>query len=109
MRASMPSKIPLPKSWIEILSCVLSRKCVRPYVNTLQMRAPLTHDLIRGKGKGVVILLHGLPEVGKTATAEAVAQKWNKPLFPITCGDLGDTAASVEKTLNEIFRFAHLW
>lgn len=74
-----------------------------------EMRTPLTQDLIRGKGKGVIILLHGLPGVGKTATAEAVAHKWNKPLFPITCGDLGDTAASVEKTLHEIFRFAHLW
>lgn len=68
-----------------------------------------TQDLIRGKGKGVVILLHGVPGVGKTATAEAVAQKWGKPLFPITCGDLGFTADSVESSLNEIFRLAHLW
>lgn len=30
-----------------------------------------TQDIIRGKGKGVVILLHGVPGVGKTATAEA--------------------------------------
>lgn len=73
------------------------------------MRTHLTQDLIRGKGKGVVILLHGLPGVGKTATAEAVAHKWNKPLFPITCGDLGFTATTVEKTLNDVFRFAHLW
>lgn len=66
-------------------------------------------DLIRGKGKGLVILLHGVPGVGKTATAEAVAQKWQKPLFPITCGDLGITSEKVEKALNEIFRLAHLW
>lgn len=66
-------------------------------------------DLIRGKGKGLVILLHGVPGVGKTATAEAVAQKWQKPLFPITCGDLGITSETVEKALNEIFRLAHLW
>lgn len=46
-------------------------------------------DLIRGKGKGVVILLHGVPGVGKTATAEAVALKWKRPLFPITCGEPG--------------------
>lgn len=69
----------------------------------------ITQDLIRGKGKGVVILLHGVPGVGKTATAEAVAQRWGKPLFPITCGDLGSTADSVESSLNEIFRLAHLW
>lgn len=68
-----------------------------------------TQDLIRGKGKGVVILLHGVPGVGKTATAEALAQKWKKPLFPITCGDLGYTAESLEKSLKEIFRLAHLW
>lgn len=68
-----------------------------------------SQDLIRGKGKGVVILLHGVPGVGKTATAEAIALKWKKPLFPITCGDLGYTAESLEKSLNEIFRLAHHW
>jgi hypothetical protein len=41
-----------------------------------------TQDIIRGKGKGLVILLHGVRGVGKTATAEAVAQRWGKPLFP---------------------------
>ncbi|KAM0247237.1 hypothetical protein ACHAQJ_009922 [Trichoderma viride] len=68
-----------------------------------------TQDIIRGKGKGIVILLFGVPGVGKTATAEAVAQKFEKPLFPITCGDLGFTPESVERSLSEIFRLAHLW
>lgn len=68
-----------------------------------------TQDIIRGKGKGLVILLHGVPGVGKTATAEAVAQRWGKPLFPITCGDLGLTPESVERSLSRIFRLAHLW
>lgn len=66
-------------------------------------------DVIQGKGKGVVILLHGAPGVGKTATAEAVAQEYKKPLFPITCGDLGTTPEIVENTLKNIFRYAHLW
>ncbi len=30
-------------------------------------------DLVRGKGKGLIILLHGEPGVGKTSTAECVA------------------------------------
>ena len=30
-------------------------------------------DLVRGKGKGLIILLHGAPGVGKTSTAECVA------------------------------------
>ncbi|PWY96443.1 AAA family ATPase [Aspergillus sclerotioniger CBS 115572] len=68
-----------------------------------------TPDMIRGKGRGLVILLHGAPGVGKTATAEAVALEFEKPLFPITCGDLGTTPEAVEKSLKDIFRFAHLW
>lgn len=68
-----------------------------------------SQDIIKGKGNGVVILLHGAPGVGKTATAEAVSQKWNRPLFPITCGDLGPEADDVESNLEHIFRLAHLW
>ncbi|KAK3332796.1 hypothetical protein B0T19DRAFT_439608 [Cercophora scortea] len=69
----------------------------------------LNQDLIQGKGAGLFILLHGAPGVGKTATAEAIAQSNNKPLFPITCGDLGFTPKEVESELKEIFRLAHLW
>ena len=68
-----------------------------------------SQDLIRGKGRGIVILLDGEPGVGKTATAEAVAQKYGKPLFPITCGDLGVTPEGIEKSLKEYFHLAHLW
>ncbi|EOO02738.1 putative aaa family protein [Phaeoacremonium minimum UCRPA7] len=66
-------------------------------------------DFIRGKGKGLVILLHGAPGVGKTATAEALSYVYNKPLFPITCGDLGIEPEDVEENLSEIFRLANLW
>ncbi|KAK7963558.1 hypothetical protein PG988_010532 [Apiospora saccharicola] len=69
----------------------------------------MDQDLIRGKGRGLVILLHGAPGVGKTATAEAVALNFNRPLFVITCGDLGFTPQGVESSLSEIFRHAHLW
>ncbi|KUI57265.1 Putative cell division cycle ATPase [Cytospora mali] len=69
----------------------------------------LGQDLIRGKGKGLVILLHGVPGVGKTATAEAVAMESNKPLFTITCGDLGLVASEVESSLTNILRLAQKW
>ncbi|KAJ3542043.1 hypothetical protein NM208_g4314 [Fusarium decemcellulare] len=70
---------------------------------------PMEQDFIRGKGKGLVILLHGAPGVGKTATAEAVAYAHRKPLFPITCGDLGIDPIIVESSLSRIFRLANLW
>jgi ATPase family protein associated with various cellular activities (AAA) len=66
-------------------------------------------DLVRGKGKGLIILLHGEPGVGKTSTAECVADHTRRPLFPITCGDIGDNAESVEKNLDVNFQLAHKW
>ncbi|KAH8658397.1 hypothetical protein BX600DRAFT_384601 [Xylariales sp. PMI_506] len=69
----------------------------------------ISQDIIQGKGKGLVILLHGVPGVGKTATAEAVAMESGKPLFVITCGDLGLSPTEVETSLNNVFRLAHLW
>jgi hypothetical protein len=69
----------------------------------------LSLDWVKGKGKGLFILLHGVPGVGKTATAEAVAQKSGKPLFAITCGDLGSTPNEMESALQRIFRLANTW
>ncbi|KAI9700134.1 MAG: hypothetical protein M1820_006916 [Bogoriella megaspora] len=67
------------------------------------------HDIVHGKGKGLVILLHGVPGVGKTSTAECIAAKLNKPLFPLTCGDLGVTASEVDRVLTEVFARAQRW
>ncbi|KAI2638292.1 hypothetical protein GGS21DRAFT_510580 [Xylaria nigripes] len=69
----------------------------------------LEQDVIHGKGRGLAILLHGPPGVGKTATAEAIAHYYKKPLFPITSSDLGSDPWDVEAKLTEIFRLANLW
>ncbi|KAJ2993128.1 hypothetical protein NUW58_g1941 [Xylaria curta] len=66
-------------------------------------------DLVRGKGKGLIVLLHGAPGVGKTSTAECVADFCDRPLYPITCGDLGITAEEVEARLKRIFIQAQKW
>lgn len=41
------------------------------------------NDIIQGKGPGLTMLLIGSPGTGKTLTAEAVAEKLQKPLY--TC------------------------
>ncbi|KAF9640915.1 ATPase [Lasiodiplodia theobromae] len=69
----------------------------------------LQFDLVRDKGKGVIILLHGVPGVGKTSTAECAAESSGRPLLPITCGDLGLTPGEVETKLQEVFRLAQAW
>ncbi len=73
------------------------------------LEASYDTDLVLGKGKGLILLLHGAPGVGKTSTAETVADTFGKILFPITCGDLGLTAAEVESQLSGIFQLAELW
>lgn len=68
-----------------------------------------TMDLVKGKGKGLIILLHGAPGVGKTSTAECIAELTKRPLFSITCGDIGDNAYHVEDHLEDNFQLAHRW
>jgi len=68
-----------------------------------------SQDIIRGKGRGIIILLQGAPGVGKTATAEAVAHHYHRPLFSLTCADLGEDTWEVEQNMKDIFRLAHLW
>jgi hypothetical protein len=77
--------------------------------STFGISEDMSMDLVRGKGKGVIILLHGVPGVGKTSTAECVASHLGRPLFPITCGDLGLDARSVETSLEEYFTLASKW
>jgi DNA polymerase III delta prime subunit len=38
-------------------------------------------DVIMGKGQGLILLLSRLPGIGKTLTAEAVADKTRRPLY----------------------------
>ncbi|KAK0612410.1 hypothetical protein B0T17DRAFT_464423, partial [Bombardia bombarda] len=59
--------------------------------------------------KSLIILLHGAPGVGKTTTAEGVAEIFKKPLFQTTCGDLGTTAKEVETALQTNFALANRW
>ncbi|KAG6354754.1 hypothetical protein INS49_003835 [Diaporthe citri] len=47
--------------------------------------------------------------VGKTSTAECVADRTKRPLFPITCGDIGESAMEVEKNLHHNFLLAYKW
>jgi len=66
-------------------------------------------DWIEGKGRGLVILLHGPPGVGKTSTAESVAQATGKPLFSVSVSDIGLKPDEVENKLAKIFNLAARW
>jgi hypothetical protein len=58
-------------------------------------------DFIGGKGQGMIMLLCGPPGVGKTLTAESVAEHLRRPLYKLGAGDLGTAAHIVERNLNK--------
>ncbi|KAK2594863.1 hypothetical protein QQS21_007413 [Conoideocrella luteorostrata] len=66
-------------------------------------------DLIHGKGNGLFMLLHGSPGTGKTLTAESVAEIAKKPLYRVTCGDIGTKADDVEKYLETVLLLGKTW
>ena len=66
-------------------------------------------DVIQGKGKGMIILLSGPPGVGKTLTAESVAEEMHAPLFMMSAGDLGLESSSVESSLSNVLEMTTKW
>ncbi|KAH6687815.1 hypothetical protein F5X68DRAFT_275535 [Plectosphaerella plurivora] len=106
-------RLQLPENHKRMIQSATSAHMRRKHIERLIKKTGsserlLTQDFIQGKGMGLIIMLHGEPGIGKTATAEAVAHTFRRPLFPISCGDLGSVWAA-EKKLEVIFRLADLW
>lgn len=66
-------------------------------------------DIITGKGKGLVAVLHGPPGTGKTLTAEGIADYLKRPLYVVSAGDLGTDSRTLERELQNILDVAHSW
>ena len=66
-------------------------------------------DVIQGKGKGIIMLLSGPPGVGKTLTAESVAESMRIPLYMMSAGDLGIRPDEVEDALQKILEMVAKW
>lgn len=66
-------------------------------------------DFIDGKSGGLIFLLSGPTGVGKTLTAEAVAETLQRPLYSVSVGELGTTPDELETRLRGILDLAHHW
>lgn len=66
-------------------------------------------DVSKGKGQGLAGLLSGPPGVGKTLTAEAVAEISRRPLYAVSAGELGSDISDVERRLGKVFAVASSW
>ncbi|KAK4201930.1 hypothetical protein QBC40DRAFT_48233 [Triangularia verruculosa] len=90
------------------LSDTKTKDLIRALVTT-QVAAEKGTDIIKGKGKGLILLMHGAPGTGKTFTAEAVAEITEKPLYRVTCGDVGTKPEDVEKYLESVLYLGKIW
>ncbi|KAF2136424.1 uncharacterized protein K452DRAFT_237547, partial [Aplosporella prunicola CBS 121167] len=66
-------------------------------------------NFIKGKGEGLIFLLHGKPGVGKTYTAKCVAAHTERPLLSLNCADNGTDPGTIEDKLNRWFKLAKSW
>ncbi|KAK5656944.1 hypothetical protein OQA88_3466 [Cercophora sp. LCS_1] len=66
-------------------------------------------DIIKGKGQGVICVLHGNPGCGKTLTAETVAEFVKRPLYMVSSGDLGTCSTTLDRNLSAIMELAAEW
>ncbi|RDW71005.1 hypothetical protein BP6252_07568 [Coleophoma cylindrospora] len=66
-------------------------------------------DIVQGKGQGIIMLLNGEPGVGKTLTAESVAEEMKRPLYSMGAGELGHTADEVERSLQRVLEISAKW
>lgn len=66
-------------------------------------------DIVKGKGKGLILVLHGPPGVGKTLTAETVAEFCKRPLYMVSSGDLGTHSGALDERLSTILDMASTW
>ncbi|KAF3013794.1 hypothetical protein E8E14_011088 [Neopestalotiopsis sp. 37M] len=66
-------------------------------------------DFVPGKGQGLCALMFGPPGVGKTLTAEAIAEKSRLPLYLLNASDLGTKPREMEKSLSLALECCTLW
>ena len=85
------------------------KKLITAMVQAYMLERPGFSDIVTGKGRGLIVLLHGPPGTGKTLTAECLAEKQQRPLYSVSCGDLGTEPVDLERRLKEVFSYAVAW
>ncbi|KAK7422557.1 hypothetical protein QQX98_001580 [Neonectria punicea] len=98
--ASPYDNLVLPAGEKELLMAVADHR---------QARLAAFDDFVKTKGRGVIVLLCGPAGVGKTLTAEAVAENSKAPLYILSAGDLGSTPEKLEPALESALACCQLW
>lgn len=95
--------------WESLVIPLTQKRYVRALVKNHVSEAHSFDDFVRDKGKGLICLLTGPPGVGKTLTAEAVAEVVRRPLYVLSSGELGDRPDDMDKRLGQVLELAQTW
>lgn len=85
------------------------RNIIHSLVKSHKHGANTFDDIVTGKGQGLVGLLNGSPGVGKTLTAEVIAEVTHRPLYMLSAGELGTQVRDVEKNLDMVLEITRQW
>jgi hypothetical protein len=85
------------------------KELILSFAESQAMNRSTFDDVISGKGRGHITLLSGPPGVGKTLTAESVAEHMQSPLYMMSAGDLGINPDQVEARLTNILEMIAKW
>ncbi|ORY09781.1 P-loop containing nucleoside triphosphate hydrolase protein [Clohesyomyces aquaticus] len=85
------------------------KELILSFAESQAMHSTAFDDVISGKGRGHITLLSGPPGVGKTLTAESVAEHMRAPLYMMSAGDLGLNPDDVERPLTDILEMIAKW
>ncbi|KAK0612719.1 Replication factor C large subunit [Lasiodiplodia hormozganensis] len=85
------------------------KKVIWAFVDSQLALGDKFDDVVQGKGQGVILLLTGEPGVGKTLTAESLAEEMRRPLYSMSAGELGHEADEVERNLQRALEISTKW
>ncbi|KAF4507755.1 hypothetical protein G6O67_004218 [Ophiocordyceps sinensis] len=98
------------KAWESLVLEPETKDLIKALVQSRKYHAAQTiDDVIQGKGKGLVTVLHGPPGTGKTLTAEGISELLKCPLYMASAGELGTDPRYLEAELQKILDICHAW
>ncbi|KAG5926230.1 hypothetical protein E4U42_003505 [Claviceps africana] len=97
-------------AWSSLVLPLETKNLIKALVKSRKYNlSQTTDDVIKGKGKGLVSVLHGPPGTGKTLTAEGISELLQCPLYIASAGELGTTPKFLEEELQRILDICHSW
>lgn len=97
-----------PNPFDDLVFDPTQKRIIKSLVNSHQFPEK-ARDEEAQKGKGLIMLLHGAPGVGKTLTAEVVAEHTKRALLKVSTSELGSYEWDVGPKVRKLLRLATTW